>query len=68
MQREADPITIDHIIDLRKEISRLDKELDQYKQAHAKIIAEQSKLIQELKDLRSARPSDQPLPYPGYRD
>lgn len=67
MQRSADSVTIDHIIDLRKEISRLDKELDQYKQAHAKIIAEQIKLIQELKELRSTQQSEQSqIPYFGY--
>ena len=67
MQRNADSVTINHIIDLRKEISRLDKELDQYKQAHAKIITEQIKLIQELKELRSTKQSEQSqIPYFGY--
>lgn len=28
MKREADPVTIDHIIELRKEIARLEKQLN----------------------------------------
>lgn len=67
MQRSADPITLEHLIDLRKEIQRLDKELDQYKQAYDKILTEQIKLIQELKELRSTQQSEQSqIPYFGY--
>lgn len=67
MQRSADPITLEHLIDLRKEIQRLDKELDQYKQAYDKILTEQIKLIQELKELRSTKQSEQSqIPYFGY--
>ena len=67
MQRSADPITIDHVIDLRRDIQRLEKDLDQYKQAYDKILTEQIKLIQELNNLRSTQQSEQStIPYFGY--
>lgn len=58
MTRHADHTTLEHIIDLRKEIQRLDKELEQYKQAYDKILTEQIKLIQELKLVRSELQSE----------
>lgn len=58
MNRHADPISVDHVIDLRKEIYRLDKQLEEYKQAYDKILNEQIKLIQELKQVRSELQSE----------
>lgn len=52
MQRNADPVTIDHIIDLRKEINRLEKELEDYKRVHQTILERQRQLINEVHDLR----------------
>jgi uncharacterized protein YaaN involved in tellurite resistance len=31
MERQADPVTVDHIIELRREIARLEKEVQNYK-------------------------------------
>jgi len=39
MQRQADPVTMDHIIELRKEIARLEKENMNYSNHAGKVYA-----------------------------